>query len=122
MNGPCVFKDDIEHELMPELLDSDMIVLVTPMYYYDMSAQLKTVIDRMHGRLRSFDGKKSILMATAWDSAGWTFDALVDHYDSLAGYMHWQDRGRVLALGCPTREAVAKTEYPQKAFELGMSL
>ena len=50
---------------MPELLDSDMIVLVTPLYYYDMSAQLKTVIDRMHGRLRSFDGKKSILMATA---------------------------------------------------------
>lgn len=63
MNGPCVFKDDIERELMPELLDSDMIVLVTPLYYYDMSAQLKTVIDRMHGRLRSFDGKKSILMA-----------------------------------------------------------
>ena len=85
MNGPCVFKDDIERELMPELLDSDMIVLVTPLYYYDMSAQLKTVIDRMHGRLRSFDGKKSILMATAWNSAGWTFDALVDHYDSLVG-------------------------------------
>lgn len=122
MNGPCVFKDDIERELMPELLDSDMIVLVTPLYYYDMSAQLKTVIDRMHGRLRSFDGKKSILMATAWNSAGWTFDALVDHYDSLVEIMHWQDRGRVLAPGCPTREAAAKTEYPQKAFELGMSL
>ena len=92
MNGPCVFKDDIERELMPELLDSDMIVLVTPLYYYGMSAQLKTVIDRMHGRLRSFDGKKSILMATAWNSAGWTFDALVDHYGfagrvyALAGY------------------------------------
>lgn len=120
MNGPCVFKDDIERELMPELLDSDMIVLVTPLYYYDMSAQLKTVIDRMHGRLRSFE--KSILMATAWNSAGWTFDALVKHYETLAGYMHWQDRGRVLAPGCPTREAIAKTEYPQKAFELGMSL
>ena len=44
---------------MPELLDSDMIVLVTPLYYYGMSAQLKTVIDRMHGRLRSFDGKRA---------------------------------------------------------------
>lgn len=61
-------------------------------------------------------------MATAWNSAGWTFDALVDHYDSLVEFMHWQDRGRVLALGCPTREAISKTEYPQKAFELGMSL
>lgn len=118
MNGPCVFKDDIERELMPELLDSDMIVLVTPLYYYDMSAQLKTVIDRMHGRLRSFDGKKSILM----NSAGWTFDALVDHYDSLVEFMHWQDMGKVLALGSGTRRMIEGTEFPEQAERLGMSI
>lgn len=122
MNGPCVFKDDIERELMPELLDSDMIVLVTPLYYYDMSAQLKTVIERMHGRLRSFDGKKSILMATAWNSAGWTFDALVDHYDSLVEFMHWQDMGKVLALGSGTRRMIEGTEFPEQAERLGMSI
>lgn len=122
MNGPCVFKDDIERELMPELLDSDMIVLVTPLYYYDMSAQLKTVIDRMHGTLRSFDGKKSILMATAWNSAGWTFDALVDHYDSLVEFMHWQDMGKVLALGSGTRRMIEGTEFPEQAERLGMSI
>lgn len=122
MNGPCVFKDDIERELMPELLDSDMIVLVTPLYYYDMSAQLKTVIDRMHGRLRSFDGKKSILMATAWNSGGWTFDALVDHYDSLVEFMHWQDMGKVLALGSGTRRMIEGTEFPEQTERLGMSI
>ena len=122
MNGPCVFKDDIERELMPELLDSNMIVLVTPLYYYDMSAQLKTVIDRMHGRLRSFDGKKSILMATAWNSAGWTFDALVNHYDSLVEFMHWHDMGKVLALGSGTRRMIEETEFPEQAERLGMSI
>lgn len=122
MNGPCVFKDDIERELMPELLGSDMIVLVTPLYYYDMSAQLKTVIDRMHSRLRSFDGKKSILMATAWNSAGWTFDALVDNYDSLVEFMHGQDMGKVLALGSGTRRMIEGTEFPEQAERLGMSI
>ena len=122
MNGPCVFKDDIEHELMPELLDSDMIVLVTPLYYYDMSAQLKTVIDRMHGRLRSFDGKKSILMATAWNSAGWTFDALVDHYDSLVEFMHWQDMGKVLALGSRHKKNDRRNRIPRTGRTLGMSI
>ena len=122
MNGPCVFKDDIERELMPELLDSDMIVLVTPLYYYYMSAQLKTVIDRMHGKLRSFDGKKSILMATAWNSAGWTFDVLVDHYDSLVEFMHWQDMGKILALGSGTRRMIEGTEFPEQAERLGMSI
>lgn len=122
MDGPCVFKDDIERELMPKLLEADMIVLVTPLYYYDMSAQLKTVIDRMHGRLRRFDGKKSILMATAWNSAGWTFDALADHYDSLVQFMHWQDMGKVLALGSGTRSMIERTEFPEQAKRLGMSI
>lgn len=41
MDGPCVFKDDIEKTLMPKMLEADMLVLVTPLYYYGMSAQLK---------------------------------------------------------------------------------
>ena len=122
MDGPCIFKDDIERELMPQLLAADLIVLVTPLYYYDMSAQLKTVIDRMHGRLRRFDGKKSILMATAWNSSGWTFDALVDHYKSLVEFMHWQDMGMVLGYGCGTRRMIEATEFPEQAKRLGMSI
>ena len=122
MDGPCVFKDDIERELMPQMLAADLIVLVTPLYYYDMSAQLKTVIDRMHGRLRRFDGKKSILMATAWNSADWTMEALVDHYDSLVQFMQWQDMGKVLAVGCGTRSMIERTDFPEQAKRLGMSL
>ncbi|PWM76953.1 MAG: FMN reductase [Phascolarctobacterium sp.] len=122
MDGPCIFKDDIEKELMPQLLAADLIVLVTPLYYYDMSAQIKTVIDRMHGRLRRFDGKKSILMATAWNSSGWTFDALVEHYESLVEFMHWQDMGKVLGYGCGTRRMIEGTEFPEQAKRLGMSL
>ncbi|MBQ1922855.1 MAG: flavodoxin family protein, partial [Lachnospiraceae bacterium] len=43
--GPCVLKDDVE-EIRERILSSDMIVFATPLYYYGMSAQLKTVIDR----------------------------------------------------------------------------
>lgn len=31
---------------MPKLIDADLIVLITPLYYYGMSAQIKTVVDR----------------------------------------------------------------------------
>ncbi len=121
-DGPCVFKDDIERELMPRLLEADMIALVTPLYYYDMSAQLKTVVDRMYGRLRRFDGKKSILMATAYNSADWTMESLVDHYNSLVQFMHWQDMGKVLAVGCGTRRVIERTEFPEQARRLGLSI
>ena len=63
-----------------------------------------------------------MLLAAGGSDTPLTMRSITKHYETLSGYMHWQDRGRVLAPGCPTREAVVKTEYPQKAFELGMSL
>ena len=68
MDGPCIFKDDIENTLMPKMLEADMLVLVTPLYYYGMSAQLKTIVDRFYSRTGKLNGKKSILMATGLSS------------------------------------------------------
>ena len=44
-DGPCVQKDDMER-IGTAILGADMLVFATPLYYYGMSAQLKTVIDR----------------------------------------------------------------------------
>ena len=38
--GPCVQKDDVE-AIREKILDADMLVFATPLYYYGMSAQLK---------------------------------------------------------------------------------
>lgn len=35
-------------ELNPHLMTADAIVLVSPIYYFGLSAQLKTVIDRFY--------------------------------------------------------------------------
>ena len=43
--GPCVQKDDV-NMIRKKLLASDMVVFATPLYYYGMTAQLKTVVDR----------------------------------------------------------------------------
>lgn len=45
MAGDCVQKDD-GNAVLAELLASDMVVFATPVYYFGMSAQLKTVVDR----------------------------------------------------------------------------
>lgn len=44
-DGPCVQKDDAE-QMKAAVLAADMIVFATPLYYFGMSAQLKTVVDR----------------------------------------------------------------------------
>ncbi len=45
MSAPCFQKDDME--ILRELiLKTDMMVFVTPLYYFGMSAQLKTKIHK----------------------------------------------------------------------------
>ena len=40
MDGPCVIDDDFK-QLRPRLIEADMVVFATPMYYFGISAQMK---------------------------------------------------------------------------------
>lgn len=122
-NGPCVKKDNME-ALKPEILSADMIVFATPLYYYGMSAQLKTVIDRFCAINGSIQAKnmRSALLAVAWNSDNWTFDALTSHYQTLVKYLNFDDCGMILGKGCGTPSMTARSKYPQLAYELGKNL
>ena len=95
--GPCAQKDDME-KIRKQILNADMMVFVTPLYYYGMSAQLKILIDRFCAFNSSIQRKhmKSALLAAAWNSDNWTFEALEAHYQTLVRYLNLQDMGMVL--------------------------
>ncbi len=122
MDGDCVFNDAISQKLMPKMLEADLLVFVTPLYYYGMSAQLKIIVDRFYSRTTRLNGKKSIFMATAWNSADWTFESLKSHYETLVRYMNWEDCGQIWAIGCGYRSAVEKSEFGDAAFKIGANL
>ena len=44
-NGTCIQQDDAA-EVQRAMLEADVIVLATPVYFYSMSGQMKTLIDR----------------------------------------------------------------------------
>ena len=121
--GPCVQKDDME-QFRKEILEADMMVFVTPLYYYGMSAQLKTMIDRFCAFNSSIQRKhmKSALLTAAWNSDDWTFEALETHYKTLVRYLNLQDMGTVLGYGCGTPSMTQHSRFPQKAYDLGKHL
>ena len=45
--GGCVIKDDV-NDIMQKVLSADVVCWATPIYYYEMSGQMKTLIDRMN--------------------------------------------------------------------------
>ena len=55
--GRCIIDDDVlarllsfndVQSLLPKIHDADVLVFATPIYYYEMSGQMKTLIDRIN--------------------------------------------------------------------------
>ncbi len=127
--GPCAQKDYMGSEsggqgIKSRILGADMVVFVTPLYYFGMSAQLKTVIDRFC----AFNGEiqrkrmRSALISVAWNADGWTFEALEAHYKTLVRYLNFKDMGMILGKGCGTPAMTARSPYMAEAYEFGKSL
>lgn len=120
---PCVRCDDMA-QVLDQILGADMVVFATPLYYYGMSAQLKTVIDRFCSENVAITAKRlrAALITVAWNADTWTFEALGAHYKTLCRYLDMQDMGEVLGLGCGTPSMTRASRYPVEAYTLGLSL
>lgn len=55
--GACVLKDDMA-EVLQKMIDADVIVLASPVYFYSIDAQLKAVIDRTLARWTEVKNKE----------------------------------------------------------------
>ena len=121
--GPCVQKDDVD-DIRARVLAADMMVFVTPLYYYGMSAQLKTLVDRFCAFNSSIQRKhmKSAMIAAAWNADGRTFEALEAHDKTLVRYLNLKDMGAVRGKGCGTPSMTKRSRYVQQAYELGKNL
>lgn len=121
--GPCVQRDGMG-AVRSSLLAADMIVLATPLYYYGMSAQLKTVVDRFCSFNASLTARhlKSALLTVAWNADDWTFEVLAAHYRTLVRYLQMDDCGMVLGRGCGTPAMTRRSEAVKEAYGLGRGL
>ena len=123
MNGDCVQRDDME-KLRDLMLSSDLVVFVTPLYYYGFSSQLKMTIDRWYSFTTRLTAKhlKTALIVAAWDRNDWTMNDIANHYNTLCRYMDFQDIGMILGKGCGSVPMTKSSPYMKKAYELGKSL
>lgn len=118
----CSFDDDF-NKLAPLLEGSDAIVLASPLYWYDVSAQLKLAIDK----LKAFSGRKLPIRESALLMCGAVadpakFDGAVGVYRRICqGSLQWQDRGVVLAPGCSQKGEIQGHPALEEARSLGRS-
>ena len=117
---PCVQKDDVA-EILEKMVEADVIVLATPVYFYTMCAQLKTLIDRSCPRYTAISNKEFYFILTAADT---NRAAMNRTLESLRGFTedcleNSREKGIVFGLGVMDRGEVKETPAYREAFEMG---
>ncbi len=76
--GDCVQNDDM-NKIYPKILEADILVFATPIYFGEMSGSLKTFLDRMYPLYTSIKGKEVYIIASCYE------DDYAFVNDSIAG-------------------------------------
>lgn len=119
--GQCLLQDDMQ-QIYPHLLEADLVVLATPLYYFGMSAQLKLAIDRFFAVNSSLFDKQAVLIGCCGDPDAAAAEALQHHFTAICDYLRWQEKGCLIAADVNDAGDVAKTDYLAAAEALAAAL
>lgn len=122
-HGVCVWTDDMP-AIEQAVKNCDAIIYVTPVYFFGVTAQMKTVIDRFYPFAKDLIARKpkmGIITAAAeqvYSSTG----AVMRWYEEMIKYIGCEDLGSVNAVNVVNPEALAGTDYADQAYRFGKSI
>lgn len=118
----CAFQDDMV-AIGKELAEADCIAFASPIYYYGVCTQLKTVIDRFYAIEPAIRHHQKTVWITAMaDDRKETIEAANAWYQAAMDWMEWENVGILNAFACTTVEDLNGTDYEANAYKLGASL
>ena len=118
--GACVFKDDVP-AIMESVLNADVVCWATPIYYYEMSGQMKTLIDRMNAMYpKDYRFRDIYLLATATEDEEHVSQRAIE---GLTGWIDCYPKSRLTRTlfcgGVPMSHSIDGNTKLQEAYELG---
>ena len=120
----CVLKDDAV-SIAEKVMNADTLVFVTPIYYYGMSGQMKTLLDRMNPLYTTdYQFRKVYMLSVAAEDEAFVPEKAVS---GLQGWIDCFEKAEFTgSLFCgginDAGEAAGKTEEQQEAYEFGRAL
>ena len=119
--GTCVLKDDMA-EILKMFQKADVLVLATPVYFYGISAQMKTFIDRTYPIWQHL-GKKEVYYII---SAGLGEDIIERSLGDLNGFVEhleeYKIAGKIYAANVMDAGLVKNQSVFQKAYDMGYAI
>ncbi len=119
---PCPQKDDAA-EIIGKMIAADVIVMATPVYFYTMSAQMKTLIDRTCARYTEIRDKEFCFIVAAAETDKRMMERTIEGFrgflDCLEGA---RERGTVYGVGAWKAGEIKDKPAMKEAFEMGKSI
>ena len=121
--GKCIIADDAP-EITEKIGNADVIVWATPIYYYEMSGQMKTMIDRANALfVKDYKFRDVYFLSTA---AGEEEDCDERAVRGLEGWIECYPEsrlaGKVFAGGVNDAGAIKGHKALQEAYDMGRSI
>ena len=119
-HGKCVLGDGM-NALYDKFKFADVLVFATPVYYYAVSGQLKTFLDRLNPLYpRENKFKEVYLLATSAEAEERAMDGAVK---DIQGWIDCFDgvklKGVIRGIGVNEKGEIINTEFPEKAYKTG---
>ncbi len=118
--GKC-FQNDGMNQINEKLINADVIVFATPVYFYSMSGQLKVMIDRL---VPSYTKIKAdiYMIATQWDSDKAIMENTINAIRGCTKdcFENCTEKGIIYGVSLTEKgEAQNNLEYMNQAYEMG---
>lgn len=122
----CAVKDEMQ-ELYPLFAECDTLVMASPLYFWTITARLKSFIERLYAISveDKYPSKDTVLLMTAGDDKENTFEHPLRYFRLISQVLGGNEKGVYFAGDCkgcekPAREI--KTEHLENAYKLGLEL
>lgn len=122
-NDDICDQDDDMVEVLNKMIEADVIVMATPVYFYTMNAQMKTLIDRTYSRYTEINNKDIYFILTAAVSRK---DALERTVEGFRGFTSVLDdvneMGIIYGTSAWNIGDIKDTKAMTEAYEMGKSI
>jgi multimeric flavodoxin WrbA len=118
----CSQKDDMA-VILEKMIASDVIVMATPVYFYTMSGQMKTMIDRTCSRYTEIRDKDFYFILTAADPSKTSMERTVEEFRGFTSCLDGpEERGIIYGTGAWNKGEIIGNPAMEEAFKAGMSV
>lgn len=117
--GACVYQDDMA-DILQKIVDADVLVLASPVYFYSINAQLKAVIDRTVARWLEVRNKEFYYIVTMADEAHASADTTLACFRGYADCVEGAvEKGVIIGSGVYEPGKVKNTSAMKRAYQMG---